>query len=114
MTTLLSRNRDYRLLWGGQVFSETGFSTSMIAFPLLVLAVTGSAAQSGLVLGAVAVAQLVAGLPVAVTERAPARHLGREILAGLRWVWHQPQVRVTALCAISLNLFFSAYYLVII
>ncbi|HKN54654.1 MAG TPA: MFS transporter, partial [Amycolatopsis sp.] len=59
----LSRNRDYRFLWGGQVVSETGFSTTMIAFPLLVLGLTGSAAQSGLVLGAVAVAQLVAGLP---------------------------------------------------
>ncbi|UJW29834.1 MFS transporter [Saccharothrix sp. AJ9571] len=237
----LSRNRNYQLLWGGQVFSEAGFSASMIAFPLLVLAITGSAAQSGLVLGAVAVAQLVAGLPagalvdrwnrkkimlaceaaqaVAVaslvfalwwgevnlvqlvtvaavmglcralfepaedaslprlvtTAQVPAavsmnaarssagqlagtalggflfalgrivpfifdlcthvvaffallfvrlpakvvapaadRRLGADMLEGLRWVWHQPQVRVTALCAISLNLFFSAYYLIII
>src|SRR5437764_6215115 len=239
----LSRNRDYRFLWGGQVVSETGFSTTMIAFPLLVLGLTGSAAQSGLVLGAVAVAQLVAGLPagalvdrwnrkrimlsceaaqavaaaslvvalwwgvssvaqlVAVAAvmglcralfepaeeaclprlvssrqvpsavalnaartnagqlsgtalggflfalgrivpfafdvvahvfalvslafvRLPAReappaerpspHLGREIVEGLRWVWQQPRVRATALCAVSLNLFFAAYYLVII
>src|SRR5437763_14095435 len=59
----LSRNRDYRFLWGGQVVSETGSSTTMIAFPLLVLGLTGWAAQSGLVLGAVAAAQTVAGLP---------------------------------------------------
>ncbi|WP_410667633.1 MFS transporter [Amycolatopsis sp. cmx-4-68] len=239
----LGRNRDYRLLWTGQVVSEAGFSTTTIAFPLLVLAITGSATQSGLVLGAVAVAQLVAGLPagalvdrwhrkrimlaceaaqavaaaglvlalfwnvggvgllvaVAVVmglcralfepaeeaslprlvaeeqvpsavamnaartsagqlsgtalggflfalgrlvpfafdvlahvfafvsllfvrlpdrpdgrpDRPPA-HLGREIAEGLRWVWQQPRLRVTSLCVISLNLFFSAYYLVII
>ena len=48
-----------------------------------------------------------------VDERPPA-HLGREIAEGLRWVWRQPRLRVTAGCAIVLNLFFAAYYLVII
>ncbi|MBB5857516.1 MFS transporter [Amycolatopsis umgeniensis] len=238
----LRNNRDYRLLWTGQVVSEAGFSTTMIAFPLLVLAITGSGVQSGLVVGAVAIAQLVAGLPagaladrwsrkrimlgceaaqaiaaaalvlalwwnaagvgllvvVAVVMgvcralfepaeeaslpllvpaglvptavslnaartsagqlsgtalggflfalgrvvpfvfdvvthlfafasllfvRLPARpapasrppaHLGREIAEGLRWVWQQPRLRVTTFCVVSLNLFFSAYYLVII
>ncbi|WP_406630943.1 MFS transporter [Amycolatopsis sp. WGS_07] len=238
----ITGNRDYRLLWTGQVVSEAGFSTTTIAFPLLVLALTGSAAQSGLVLGAVAISQLVAGLPagaladrwhrkrimlgceaaqavaagglvlalysgvaevwmlvvVAVVmglsralfepaeeaslprlvaeeqvpsavamnaartsagqlsgtalggflfavgravpflfdvvahvfafvsllfvrlpghpERAgrPPRHLGREIVEGLRWVWTRPPLRATVLCVVSLNLFFSAYYLVII
>ncbi|MGW7535469.1 MFS transporter [Amycolatopsis sp. NPDC054798] len=239
----IAGNRDYRLLWTGQVVSEAGFSTTTIAFPLLVLALTGSAAQSGLVLGAVAISQLVAGLPagalvdrwprkrimlgceaaqavaaaglvlalywgvadvwmlivVAVVmglsralfepaeeaslprlvaeeqvpaavamnaartsagqlsgtalggflfavgrfvpflfdvvahvfaflsllfvrlprqpERAadgPPKHLGREILEGLRWVWTRPPLRATVLCVVALNLFFSAYYLVII
>ncbi|MYW89749.1 MFS transporter [Amycolatopsis rubida] len=239
----IAGNRDYRLLWTGQVVSEAGFSTTTIAFPLLVLALTGSAAQSGLVLGAVAISQLVAGLPagalvdrwprkrimlgceavqavaagglvlalyrgaaevwmlvvVAVVmglsralfepaeeaslprlvaeeqvpsavamnaartsagqlsgtalggflfavgravpflfdvvahvfafvsllfvrlprrpERAedrPPKHLGREIAEGLRWVWTRPPLRATVLCVVSLNLFFSAYYLVII
>jgi len=63
MTTPLSRNRNYQLLWGSQVLSELGFNAATIAFPLLVLAVTGSGAASGLVLGTVAAAQLVAGLP---------------------------------------------------
>ncbi|WP_158892626.1 MFS transporter [Amycolatopsis anabasis] len=237
----LARNRDYRLLWMGQALSESGFHTAMIAFPLLVLALTGSPAASGLVLGVVAAAQLIAGLPagalvdrwnrkkvmlwceavqaaavaglaVALWQRVatvpllvavalvmgvcralfepaeeaclprlvtaeqvpaavamnaargyagqlsgtalggflfaigrmvpfvfdacthllafaglvfvrvpprpveprPVRHLGREILAGLRWVWHQPPLRVTTLCVVVLNFFFSAYYLVII
>jgi MFS family permease len=59
----LSRNRDYRLLWTGRALSELGVSATTIAFPLLVLAVTGSAATSGLVLGTIAAAQLCAGLP---------------------------------------------------
>jgi len=59
----LARNRNYRLLWASQAVSEFGLSTATIAFPLLVLAATGSAAVSGLVLGTAAVAALVAGLP---------------------------------------------------
>ena len=242
MTTPLSRNRNYQLLWGSQVLSELGFNAATIAFPLLVLAVTGSGAASGLVLGTVAAAQLVAGLPggalvdrwnrrtvmlaceaaqavaagslvlalwlniasvvhmvvvaavfgvcgalfepaedatlpslvsdeqlptaVAMNSgrtslghlagtaaggflfavgrivpfavdfvthtlafvglsfmRVPARgapaeperrHLGREIAAGLRWVWGQRHIRMTTACAVALNLFFSAFYLVVI
>jgi MFS family permease len=56
-------NRSYRLLWAGQALSTAGFSGSMIAFPLLVLAITGSPAVSGFVLGVDAAAQLIAGLP---------------------------------------------------
>jgi Transmembrane secretion effector len=45
----LWRNRDYLLLWCGQVISAVGSSISELAFPLLVLAVTGSPAQAGIV-----------------------------------------------------------------
>jgi MFS family permease len=242
MTAGLSRNRDYRLLWAGQAVSEVGFSASLIAFPLLVFALTGSPVAAGLVLGADAAAQLVAGLPagaladrwdrrrimlgceavqalaaaslvaalvwgtaglahlvaVAVVMgvcralfepaedaclprlvpdhqlatavsmnaarsslgqmsgtalggalfavgravpfvvdllahltafvtllflRVPPREpvpaagpprLGRDIADGLRWVWRRPEIRVTAWCAVSLNLFFNAFYLVVI
>ncbi|MGX7828084.1 MFS transporter [Actinokineospora sp. 24-640] len=62
----LSRNRDYRLLWIGQGLSEVGIGASTVALPLLVLAITGSAAASGLVLAAHAAAQLVAGIPAGV------------------------------------------------
>jgi MFS family permease len=244
MTTPLSRNTNYRLLWGSQLLAEFGFNASTIAFPLLVLAVTGSATGSGIVLGTVAAAQLLAGLPggalvdrwsrkkimlgceaaqavaaaslvvalwfnvfsllhmvlvaavfgvaaalfepaedaslpnivpaeqlstavamnsgraslghlsgtaaggflfavgrfvpfavdmvthalafvflsfLRMPPRVPAEegtagksHFGREMLDGLRWVWGHRHVRVTALCAIVLNLFFSAFYLVVI
>jgi MFS family permease len=239
--TALSRNRDYTLLWCGRAASEFGVAGTTIAFPLLVLAVTGSAASSGLVLGAIGLAQLLAGLPagalvdrwnrkrimlaceatqavaagsvvvavllhavsvpqlVAVAAvigmcaalfdpaedaslptlmapeqvptavamnaaraslghlsgtaaggflfavgrfvpfvaealshvaalialpfvRLPARpartdpqgHLGNDIAEGLSWVWRQRPIRVTALCAVALNLFFTAFYLVVI
>jgi MFS family permease len=63
MAVPLSRNRNYRLLWVSQALSGAGFNASMIAFPLLVLAVTGSPAMTGLVLGVGAIAQVVVGLP---------------------------------------------------
>ncbi len=44
----LWRNRDYMLLWSGQLISNLGTGMSGVAFPLLVLAITGSAAQAGL------------------------------------------------------------------
>lgn len=43
------RNRDYLLLWGGQTLSNIGSGVSRIAYPLLVLAITGSPAQAGLI-----------------------------------------------------------------
>jgi hypothetical protein len=45
----LRRNRDFLLLQIGQLLSEAGTQSSTIAYPLLVLAVTGSAAQAGVV-----------------------------------------------------------------
>jgi predicted MFS family arabinose efflux permease len=36
------------------------------------------------------------------------------MLDGLRWVWQQRIIRVLAICALVLNLFFTAFYLVII
>jgi predicted MFS family arabinose efflux permease len=45
----LWHNRDYLLLWSGQLISATGTGISQIAYPLLVLALTGSPAQAGLV-----------------------------------------------------------------
>lgn len=240
--TPLSRNRNFALLWGSMLTSDFGFSAAAIALPLLVLAINGSAADTGLVLGTVAAAQLAAGLPAgALVDRwnrkhvmlgceaaqaiagasivaavmlhkigipqlvvaaavigvcaalfgpaedatlphvvpdekqlstavamnsartslanlagtgaggflfavgrvvpfavdmvshvgaffaltllrlppreprpEPPGHLHREILDGLRWVWQERLIRVTALCAVVLNLFFSAFYIVVI
>ena len=45
----LWRNRDYILLWSGQMISSVGTQVSMLAFPLFVLALTHSPAQAGLI-----------------------------------------------------------------
>ncbi|MGA7731022.1 MAG: MFS transporter [Chloroflexia bacterium] len=44
----LWRNRDYMLLWSGQVVSTLGSSMSLIVFPLLILALTGSPFAAGI------------------------------------------------------------------
>ncbi len=45
----LRRNRDFILLWSGQVVSTLGSEVSGLAFPLLVLSLTGSPARAGIV-----------------------------------------------------------------
>jgi hypothetical protein len=49
VTVPLRRNRDFLLLQVGQGLSTVGSSSSAIAYPLLVLAVTGSAPKAGVV-----------------------------------------------------------------
>jgi predicted MFS family arabinose efflux permease len=53
-------------------------------------------------------------LPAREAARQPISQLHREMLEGLRWVWRERLVRVTTLCAVVLNLFFSAFYIIII
>lgn len=47
---LLRRNRDFTLLWVGHTISVLGSQISSTAYPLLVLAMTGSPATAGVVL----------------------------------------------------------------
>jgi MFS family permease len=62
----LSRNRDFALLWTGQVISSIGSQVSNLALPLVVLAVTGSASKAGLVGFAGRVPFLLLQLPAGV------------------------------------------------
>jgi hypothetical protein len=48
----LRRNRDFMLLWSGQVVSTVGMRVSALAYPLLVLYLTGSPLQADLVASA--------------------------------------------------------------
>ncbi|WP_199442869.1 MFS transporter [Umezawaea beigongshangensis] len=59
----LSRNRDYTVLWTGQLCSELAVELVLVALPLLVLARTGSALQVGVVGSALATATLLAAIP---------------------------------------------------
>lgn len=58
----LSRNRQFTIFWAGQTLSNIGDAVALIAIPLLVLQVTGSVAQMGLVTGTVGIGMLVAGV----------------------------------------------------
>src|SRR2546421_7780740 len=59
----LWRNRDFLLLWSGQMVSAIGSQVSLLAFPWLILAVTGSPVQAGLIAALRALPYLFFGLP---------------------------------------------------
>ncbi|HEX6485044.1 MAG TPA: MFS transporter [Ktedonobacteraceae bacterium] len=59
----LWHNRDYLLLLSGQAISSTGTQLSQFAFPLLILALTGSFAWAGMASGVVLVPYFLLGLP---------------------------------------------------
>jgi MFS family permease len=106
---LLRRNRDFRLLWSGQVVSVFGSQLSLLAYPLLVLAMTSSAERAGAI-GAVAtvpysLAQIPAGVLVDRWDRRRIMlgcdagrlvALGSIPLAGLLWRVTYPQLLVVA------------------
>src|SRR5262245_15812614 len=59
----LWRNRDFNLLWGGQALSSLGSAMADLAFPLLVLALTGSPVAAGWVGTIALTVQVVVSLP---------------------------------------------------
>src|SRR5436305_15247138 len=66
----LWRNLDYMLLWSGQTVSTIGTEVSTLAFPLLILALTGSPAQAGVAAALRALPYPIFSLPgVALTDR---------------------------------------------
>jgi predicted MFS family arabinose efflux permease len=72
----LWRNRDFLLLWTGQVVSTIGTRVSGLAYPLIVLAITGSAAQAGLVAAAQTVPFVIWFLPAgALVDRWPRKRI---------------------------------------
>ncbi|WP_205302070.1 MFS transporter [Nonomuraea montanisoli] len=58
----LWRDRDFLIFWCAQTLSVAGDSFALIAVPLLVLNVTGSATQMGLLTGVAGTASVVAGV----------------------------------------------------
>ncbi|MEV6346721.1 MFS transporter [Actinoplanes sp. NPDC051851] len=70
----LWRNREFNLLWAGQALSDLGSTVATLAAPLLVLAITGSAVQAGLVGTVGLIVQLICRLPAGVlTDRVDRR-----------------------------------------
>ena len=59
----LRRNLRFQTLWMGMTASTIGVSVADVAYPLIILALTGSPALAGLFAAVQAVGMLVAGLP---------------------------------------------------
>lgn len=59
----LWRNRDYMLLWSGQVVSVVGTGASQIVYPLLILALTNSPAAAGVAAALASVPYIIFSLP---------------------------------------------------
>ena len=62
----LRKNHDFVLLWSGEALSQLGSQASTVAYPLLVLALTGSPAKAGVVGLAKWLPLAVAALPAGV------------------------------------------------
>ena len=62
----LRQNRDFVLLQTGQLLSGIGTQSGLIAYPLLVLALTGSAAKAGVVGFTRALSSTLLALPAGV------------------------------------------------
>ena len=60
----LLRNRDYMLLWSGQVISTLGTRASTIVYPLLILALTNSPAAAGIASALGSAPYIIFSLPV--------------------------------------------------
>ncbi|MGD0607167.1 MAG: MFS transporter [Streptosporangiaceae bacterium] len=66
----LRRNSGFRMLWIGQLLSDTGTDIGMLAYPLLILALTHSVVLAGVVGTARAITQLCLQLPAgALSDR---------------------------------------------
>ena len=113
-------NRDYMLLWSGQIVSTLGTGISQLAAPLLALALTGSPAQAGFLSAAQVLPYLVFSLPAgALVDRWDRKRVmivcdaGRALalagipVAALTGHLSMAQLYVTALITGTLFVFFN-------
>jgi len=116
----LWRNLDYLLLWGGQTISNVGTGVSTIAYPLLVLAVTGSPAQAGFISAARALIYAILVLPAGalvdrwdrkqamiICDLGRALSLGSIALAAALGHLTLPLLYVTSMVEVTLGTFFN-------
>jgi predicted MFS family arabinose efflux permease len=91
----LRRNLRFQLLWIGMTTSSLGVSVADIAYPLAILAITGSPGQAGLFAAVQMLGSLLAGLPAGSLAD---RYSPRSIVI----VTETSRVAVTALVAVAL------------
>ncbi len=115
----LLRNRDFMLLWSGGVLSEFGSQTSAVAYPLLILALTGSAAKAGIVGLAKWLPLAIFSLPAgALADRLDrkrlmiacdaVRMLGAASIVAALWLSRPPYVQVVLVAFVDGALFITA------
>ncbi|MFJ6012805.1 MFS transporter [Streptomyces sp. NPDC092952] len=80
----LSKNRNFRLLWSANALSTLGSQAAFIALPLLVLSLTGSVTDFGLVLFVESVVSVAAGLPAGIVVDRVDRRKVMLVCDGLR------------------------------
>lgn len=74
--TRIWRNHDFRLIWAAQSLSNLGTGMSQLAYPLLMLSITGSPAQAGALAAVRALPYAIFGLPAgALSDRWPRRRV---------------------------------------
>lgn len=93
-TGALRRNRDFRLLWVGQMASELGSSASAVAMPLLALAISGSTVLAGTVATISFVAMTLCAMPAGYVAD---RFDGRRVMVLC------DAVRLVALAAVAVS-----------
>src|SRR5260370_16790892 len=106
----LWRNRDYVLLWSGQTVSSIGTQVSLLAFPLLILAITHSPAQAGIIAALHGLPYALFILPAgALIDRWDRKrvmilcHTGRALaLRSIRLPPHPPPLTISPLSVVSL------------
>lgn len=119
--TSVWRNRDFRLVWGGQTVSDLGAGMTSLAYPLLMLALTGSPAQAGALAAVCSLPYLLFGLVAgALADRwnrkrvmviCDACHAANVAIVPLTlWLWHVSpiQLYVTGFVGGVLFVLFSA------
>lgn len=120
----LTRNRNFNIFWAGQTLSFVGDAFSIVAMPLLILQVTGSLTQMGVVTALYGVGSLVAGIAAGpIVDRVDRRKLmircdlGRAVLYGLvpvGWWLLGPQlwlVYAVAVLGSALAMLFGVAYI---
>jgi predicted MFS family arabinose efflux permease len=116
----LLRNRDYMLLWSGQALSELGSQTSTVAYPLLVLALTGSAAKAGVVGLARWLPLAVFALPAgALADRMDRKRLmittdairlaGAASIAAVLWLGRPPYLQIVIVAFLDGAMFVTSW-----
>jgi predicted MFS family arabinose efflux permease len=116
----LARNRDFMVLWTGATVSEVGSQISTVAYPLLILALSGSAAQAGVVGLAKWLPLALFALPAGVVADRIDRKRAMIVCDGIRalallsipvalWTGRPPYLQIVGIAFLDSTLFVTSH-----